>query len=503
VFREAASPYEPPAPPKPFDSENPPGYTAARYAPLPLRNFWPEADAEKPEPPGPRSAVPPPDALPQKGVLPDPWAVRAFAEPSADPWAVRATPSRPKPKRGWLVGFICLLVAAFFATGALLVTADRQGLWDFLPGNPAASAPPTTVPTPGRNPDNPPATAGPNISGNNPLDDSGDTALETQDRPGSVPSGGQALTIPQIAKKALPSVVGIVSGGEDDPYGISSGSGIIMSADGYIITNNHVVEGYGTIKVILNNGDTYDVLQVRTDRNTDLAVLKIDAVGLTPAEFGNSDRMEVGDLAVVIGNPLGMELQSTVTNGIISAINRDIVIEDLRMTMLQTNCAINPGNSGGPLINEYGQVIGIISSKIMSDYFSSSVVEGLGFAIPINTAQPIINELITRGFVKGRPAIGITGRTLDERTARYLGVPQGVQVATVDPASDAARQGLQVDDIILFVNGTPVYTLQDINLIKNDLQVGDEMTVTVYRPSEEREVDDITFVLVDSGDMNG
>ena len=421
--------------------------------------------------------------------------------PPADPWRAHTTPP-PKKKSGWIVALCCLLLAAFFFTGAVLLSAgqaDWRDVWSNLPG-------PETRPPSGSMPSPTPAPGDASISGNDPLDASGDTLLEIVDQPAntSAPADGQPLTVKQIAEKVMPSVVGVLAGSaEDSYYGMSSGSGVIMTDDGYVITNNHVVEHYTDISVILANGEMYRVTQVRTDRYSDLAVLKIDAAGLTPAEFGNSENLAVGDPAVAIGNPLGMELQSTVTNGIISAINRDILIDDIRMTTIQTNCAINPGNSGGPLINEYGQVVGIISSKIMGDYYSPHSIEGLGFAIPSNTAYPIVNELITRGYVKGRPAIGINGRTIDERSARIMGLPpglQGLQIVSISPDSDAYTQGLREDDIILSVFDQPVTTVIEINLIKMDYEVGDSLTVEIYRPSERRRME-ISFKLVDSGEI--
>ncbi|MDR0381267.1 MAG: trypsin-like peptidase domain-containing protein [Oscillospiraceae bacterium] len=365
-----------------------------------------------------------------------------------------------------------------------------------LPGRAPASTPSPAPLTPA---DNPPDAS--TDRGSGPLDASGSTQLDIVPVTKSPPQESTVLTIGQIVKRNLDSVVGVLAR-YGDLGDMSSGSGIIMTEDGYILTNNHVVQDASSISIVLNSGESYEVVRVRADSRTDLAVLKIDAAGLTAAEFGDSDQVEVGDAAVVIGNPMGMELQSTVTNGIISAISRDIVVDDFRMTMLQTNCAINPGNSGGPLINEYGQVVGIISSKIMSDHFSTYMVEGLGFAIPISTVKPIVDELIVRGYVKGRPAIGISGETITKRQGRYMGWPEGVQVITINQDCDAALQGLRVDDIITHINKTSVLNISDINLIKNDLQVGDTITATVYRPSERRTIE-ISFKLMDSGEMGG
>lgn len=228
-----------------------------------------------------------------------------------------------------------------------------------------------------------------------------------------------ALSVPNIVKKVTPSVVGISS---EFQGGSGTGTGIIMSADGYIITNAHVVsesmQGSTTrsskVTVVLSDGTEYTATIIGCDSSTDLAVIKIEEDNLIPAEFGDSNDLEVGELAIAIGNPLGLELSSTVTGGMISALNRNITIEDKEMTLIQTDAAINPGNSGGPLVNSYGQVVGINSAKI-----SSGDVEGLGFAIPIDSAIPIVNDLIKNGYVPGRPLIGITGSTMTSALARF------------------------------------------------------------------------------------
>jgi serine protease Do len=308
---------------------------------------------------------------------------------------------------------------------------------------------------------------------------------------------GRVLTIPEIAEKVTPSTVGVVTT-VGSVYGTAnySGTGIIMSEDGYIITNNHVINNADTITITLMDGTTYNAKLVGGDARSDLAVVKIDAKGLKPAEFGDSDALRVGDLAVAIGNPLGLELMGTVTDGIISAINRDVVVEERTMTLIQTNAAINAGNSGGPLINQYGQVIGINTLK-MQDYYTN--VEGLGFAIPTNTAKEIIDELIAYGYVKGRPAIGISGYALDEYRARRYNYPLGMVVTYVSPKSDAYAKGLQVYDIITKAQGKEVRSSEDINRIKEQYVAGDEFTFTVFRSGKYL---DITFKLMDEAELD-
>lgn len=287
------------------------------------------------------------------------------------------------------------------------------------------------------------------------------------------------LTVPQIATKVNPSVVGIKSQSLSGSY--ATGTGIIMSSDGYIVTNNHVIEFADIYTVVLDTGKQYNAELIGADVKTDLAVLKITPEEeIIPAEFGNSDALVVGDLAIAIGNPGGLELQGTLTGGYVSAINRDILVEDRTMTLIQTDASINPGNSGGPLINEYGQVIGINTIKIGSANF-----EGLGFAIPINSAKPIIDELITYGYVRGRPSIGISGGNISEQFALANDIPQGLLVSSVDPRSNAYSQGLKAGDIITGVNGTKTVSITEINKIKDEFKAGDKITLNVFRAGKD------------------
>ncbi len=309
-------------------------------------------------------------------------------------------------------------------------------------------------------------------------------------------SDGTILSISQINDKVTKSTVGVISTA-DSMYSssTSSGTGIIMSDNGYIITNNHVIENATSVAVMLMDGTTYPAKIVGADERTDLAVLKIEATGLPAAEFGDSDQLKVGEEVVAIGNPLGLDLMGTVTNGIVSAINRDVMIDEFTMTLIQTNAALNPGNSGGPLVNMYGQVIGINTLKMM-DYYTT--VEGLGFAIPTNTAKEIVDQLITNGYVKGRPTIGISGRTITQAISDYYGFPRGLIVDYVNPYSDAYAQGLQINDIIVKANGQAVVSADEINAIKEEFTAGDSFTVTVYRDGMYR---DITFILMDEAEL--
>jgi len=335
----------------------------------------------------------------------------------------------------------------------------------------------------------------------------GNTAEQNLPDPLDLPSNGTdvmpiqnaedsegVLSITQISKKVKPSVVGIVSESLGYNGGSSgTGSGIISTADGYIITNQHVIDRADKVTVVMQDGEKYAAVVVGSDKKTDIAVLKIDASGLPPAEFGNSDQLEDGDLAVAIGNPFGMELQGTVTAGIISAINRNIVIDDRTMTLIQTDTTINPGNSGGPLINKYGQVIGINSIKLGNTNF-----EGLGFAIPSNVVQPIVKELMETGAIRGRPVIGISGTVLTEAQANYYDIPKGVYVNEVNPNADAAKKGLRAGDIIVGIGGKTIETLVEMNDIKDKKNIGEEIALKIFRNGQYNE---FTIVLMDENKL--
>ncbi|HNX65216.1 MAG TPA: trypsin-like peptidase domain-containing protein [Oscillospiraceae bacterium] len=314
--------------------------------------------------------------------------------------------------------------------------------------------------------------------------DSDSTAKKVTDNSKSLielSSKQNALTVPNIVKKVTPSVVGVSS---TMPEGTQTGTGIIMTKEGYIITNCHVVSGSSQVSVVLSDKKEYGALVVGTDSKTDLAVLKIQAdETLTPAEFGSSDDLVVGELAIAIGNPLGLEFSGSVTSGIISALNREVTIEDKEFTLIQTDAAINPGNSGGPLVNSYGQVIGITSAKI-----STSYAEGMGFAIPINSAVDIVDELIKNGYVTGRPLIGLSGEDIDEMMSKFYNIPQGVYVRIVNSDSPAEKAGIRVGDVIIGANGKEITSMDELNKIKEEFKPGDSIKLTVYREGQKLEL---------------
>lgn len=263
-----------------------------------------------------------------------------------------------------------------------------------------------------------------------------------------------------------------------------AGSGVIISNDGYILTNNHVIDGANTIKVTLRDSTEYDAKVIGADSQLDVALLKVDAKDLSPATFGDSSTINVGDYAVVIGNPLG-QLGGTVTDGIISALDRDVKVDGETMHLMQTNAAINPGNSGGGLFNANGELIGIICAKASS---STTEVEGLGFAIPINRVLDILNDLKQYGYVQGRIDLGMTLTDVTSNT----GYEPGVYVKSVNNGSNAQKAGFQSGDLITKVNGTKVTSVSDINAIIDNLNVGDNVKFSVTRGTQ---TGDLTLTL--------
>lgn len=303
----------------------------------------------------------------------------------------------------------------------------------------------------------------------------------------------------------MPSIVGIkveytvnnsmlsMFGQSSTSSATASGSGIIISEDGYILTNNHVIsstnedsfyqisEANKITVTLFNDSTEYEATIVGKDEQTDLAVIKINKTGLVKAEFADSDSIKVGEFAMAVGNPMGM--QSTVTTGIISAVNREITDTDgKKYTLIQTDAAINSGNSGGALVNSEGKVIGINTLKL-----TGNSVEGIGFAIPINSTTDITAQLIEYSKVK-RPYIGITGIDLDENTAKTYNLVVGVYVKSIEDFSSAEKAGLKPGDVIIEADGTKITNMDDLNKIKNSHKIGDEMKVKVNRDGQEKEL---------------
>lgn len=296
-----------------------------------------------------------------------------------------------------------------------------------------------------------------------------------------------------VAEKVLPSVVGItvtyqISSVFGNSTSDATGSGIIISEDGYILTNNHVIssesnsyyyaiEEATAIKINLYGSDeTYDATVVGTDSYTDLAVLKIDKTGLTPATLGNSDNVKVGEFVMAIGNPLGMDY--SVTSGIVSAVNREVESDGTVYYAIQTDAAINSGNSGGALVNASGEVIGVNTLKL-----SGTGIEGIGFAIPISSTTSIVNQLIEYQTVK-RPYIGILGSSVTTAIAERYNLPEGIYVENVEDNSPAQKAGIQKSDIITKIEGNEVKSVNELNKIKYTYNIGDTITLTIYRNNE-------------------
>lgn len=288
-----------------------------------------------------------------------------------------------------------------------------------------------------------------------------------------------------IAKKVSPSIVAISLKTRTRDFfgrvyeGQGTGSGIIYDNQGHIITNNHVVEGVQNITVILHDGKELEANVVGRDPQTDLAVIKVDPAGLIPAELGDSSKLEVGELAVAIGSPMGTEYAGSVTAGIISGLNRKVNVGDNSIRLIQTDAAINPGNSGGALVNSEGKVVGINTIK-----FATTTVEGMGFAIPINEAKPIVETIIKNKKV-ARPYMGITGRTITKEIAEEYKIPQGVLVESVVAYSAAERAGIKRGDIITKFDGKRINTIEELVASINEHKVGDTVQVEIFDQLDE------------------
>ena len=308
-------------------------------------------------------------------------------------------------------------------------------------------------------------------------------------------SGAAKLSYNEIFQKCSPSVVGIKSfdGKSNDSY--SWGSGIVVSSDGYILTNTHVIDEGERATVQLYDGTTCAAKLVAADSQSDVAILKIEKTGLTPAVFASSKNIRTGDAVCAIGNPLSPDYSLTMTSGIISATSREISYNGAVMKLLQTDTSINEGNSGGPLFNDRGQVIGITNMKIVSSF---SNIEGIGFAIPSDTLQSIVAALMNDGAVYGRSTIGVTVGPISEDIADYYDIPVGLYVSEVLDNSDAKKQGIKKGDIITKVNGKDAHSTSDIAEEKSKLDIGDEISFTVWRSGS---TFDVTVRIMDSVDI--
>ena len=377
----------------------------------------------------------------------------------------------PKKKRGALKGFLIFLGVA--AALAVVVMAG-YGIYAATTGeNPLAPPEGNFLP---------PSTSG---GGSAP-------EIDLRNKPGTDRQDSDALdgglTNSEIFRRVSPSVVLIVAG-ESSIYGEKAlGSGIIMTEDGYIATNAHLVRDASDYEVVLSEGDSYKAQLVGMDNNNDLAVLKIEAQELPAAEFGDSDQTEVGERVCVIGCPLDVSFRNTLTVGYVSALNRSLRVEGRTINFIQTDAAINPGNSGGPLINAFGQVIGINSAKIILPEY-----EGMCFAIPISEAMPILRDLIANGKVTGRPVLGITAVAVKGTEAEYYEIPLGLWVNSITPGADIGAKGVREGDIITHIEGEPIYSVDACSQVLSRFKPGDMVSVTVFR--RESVISDTTFTV--------
>ena len=386
-----------------------------------------------------------------------------------------------EPKRnrggGWkyaIVALVSLLV------GALIMVAFAPSLLAMfggsLTGEQGGQATPTATAAPTDTPQADLGSEAPSIDQSNPVVDINKNV-------------GPAVVLVSNRAKGLDKNKGIVSQEQ------GSGSGVVVSKDGYIVTNNHVIEDADEVYVTFVGGQTIQAQVVGADSRSDLAVLQVDPSkvdNFTVAALGDSDQVEVGDLAVAIGNPMGSELAGTVTVGYISGLHREVVLDGVSFSLIQTDASINPGNSGGALVNSKGEVIGINSAKsYLAGYDTSGnpiSSDGIGFAIPINDAKPIINEIISNGYIS-RPGIGIQGVAIGEEY-EASGVPSGIMVREFSDDSSAAKKaGLQIYDIITEINGKKISAFKDMWDELDNYKPGDEVELTVWRQTGDNKSD--------------
>ena len=324
--------------------------------------------------------------------------------------------------------------------------------------------------------------------------EAGEYSLETVPLPKTLTSNdaGKSLTPKEVYAMNVNAVVGIATQITTNVWGqvasaSASGSGFILTQDGYVVTNNHVVDGATSVTVKLYNGEEYEAQIIGTDEMNDVALLKIDAESLQAVTVGDSDKLEVGDEVIAIGNPLG-ELTFTMTAGFVSALDREINTDGKPINMLQTDVAINSGNSGGPLFDMNGNVIGITTAKYSGSSSSGASIEGIGFAIPINDALRVAYDLQQYGHVKGRAYLGVTVKDLDKSTAATYGLPSGPMVQSVEEGSCAEKAGIQQGDIIIGLNGQEVSAYTDLAAALNKCRAGETASITIFRAGAQLEL---------------
>lgn len=301
--------------------------------------------------------------------------------------------------------------------------------------------------------------------------------------------GKTQMSMSEVYASNVNSVVSINVSATTNYFGqtvqtAASGTGFFITEDGYILTNHHVISDASSVKVTLYNGETYDAKVIGSDEDYDIAVLKIDVTGATPVVLGDSSKVAIGESVAAVGNPLG-ELTFSMSEGIVSCVNRAINVDGTPFNMIQVDCSINPGNSGGPLLNLYGEVVGIVSAKYSS--YSNTSVEGLGFAIPINDVQTIITDIMENGQVTDKPYLAITAGTMtSQMAAQYqINVSKGVFVYSVEKGGAGDKAGLKLGDVITKLNDTAITSMEDLSAAKKNYKAGDTVTLTVYRDGQE------------------
>ncbi|MBQ3543176.1 MAG: trypsin-like peptidase domain-containing protein [Oscillospiraceae bacterium] len=398
----------------------------------------------------------------------------------SDPWeqdSFRTGSTRPPKRRSGLVAVLLIAVILLCSiSGALGILNIRlfsqlqeQKASDlsFYGDNNALPLPSADATVPDAS--DPPATTSPR----------GEETLELVPAPEGTENIPQyeGLSLQEIYAQAIDSVVSIACTLNN---GSSSGTGVVLTETGYIVTNSHVIENATAISVLLTDGRTLAARVVGADTVSDLAVLWVDAEDLTAAQFGDAATLRVGDIAVAIGDPLGIELRGTMTDGIISAINRNVTSGGRTMTLIQTNAALNSGNSGGPLLNCYGQVIGINTMKIGA-FTDSAGVEGLGFAIPSTTVKEIVDQLIAQGYVSGRPSLGLTLRETSITERQFYRLPSGLLITGITENSDAARKGLKAGDILIELDEKNTPDQASLEAVIYSHKAGDALDAVIYR----------------------
>lgn len=393
-------------------------------------------------------------------------------QPGQDPQEPRRKMSGGLKAFLWILGILAGLFLVAFCVVSIntAVLQMEQGGNTTEGQNPSASEP---APDGGTSPEE-----GQSTPPQNDATDPDNAGMVIEPRP-----EGDGMSAKEVYRQVVESVVGVETSADDGTGLLSQGSGIVATKSGYIITNAHVVEyskDYNVTVTLHEDETAYDAVVVGYDKTSDLAILKIEADNLKPAVFGDVDQMEIGDEVLAIGNPGGLDFASTLTGGYISALNRTLKSNsDNGMTYIQTDAAINPGNSGGPLVNMYGQVIGINSNKIISTGY-----EGMGFAIPVSHAKSIIDDLIARGYVSGRARLGITASNVAGMQAQLAGLPNGVRIISIDPESSFAQVGAVVGDIITQADGDTIESMDDLYTVLGRHKPGDVIAVTLYQPSQ-------------------